>query len=528
VRLASPILRAASAGLLAGLCAAAVGPLYVNHDAAWYLHMAGVWLDGGTLYRDVIDTNPPLIVFLTALPVLTARAFGAFEPTVFKAVVFAAGGVVLWTGSHLISRIWATEGARQLPTIVLAFAVFPFVGLDFGQREHLASMLVVAYVLAACAWATGNPVGARGDAAAGVAGALGFAIKPHFLMAWLAVELALLLLRPAARSWRRPAVLAAVATFLAYAAVVPLLAPAYLAVALEVVQVYGGLNAPVTELLRIRDVRAWVVMAVAVAMIRLPREHRPAVLILFAAASGFFVAGMVQAKGWGYHFYPFRLFALLSGAALLSAVIEAWPAALEAIRGGRMSVTAAVLAAVTLWSGRAVSDAWKTIPYDHARLLASVVHRQEHAESLALLSMRNVVYPAFPLVTYTGAEWVLRHNGQWFLPGLYAEALSGASGTPVFRPVGDMPALERLYFRQIVDDLCARPPRLLIVEPPVQEAPAGGRSLDLVSYYRQDEGFDRLFSAYAPVTRVGPYVVYLREGAGSCRADRHAGPAIEP
>ena len=73
----------AAAAVLAALCAAAAGPAYLNHDAAWYLHMVDVWLDGGTLYRSVIDTNPPLIVFLTAVPVLAARMLALFEPMAF-------------------------------------------------------------------------------------------------------------------------------------------------------------------------------------------------------------------------------------------------------------------------------------------------------------------------------------------------------------------------------------------------------------------------------------------------------------
>ena len=54
--------------------------------------MAAVWLDGGTLYEDVIDTNPPFIVFLTAVPVCLARISGVPAPVVFKMFVLAAEG----------------------------------------------------------------------------------------------------------------------------------------------------------------------------------------------------------------------------------------------------------------------------------------------------------------------------------------------------------------------------------------------------------------------------------------------------
>ena len=38
-----------------------------NHDAATYLIEAKRLLEGGLFYRDILDTNPPLIVFLYGL-----------------------------------------------------------------------------------------------------------------------------------------------------------------------------------------------------------------------------------------------------------------------------------------------------------------------------------------------------------------------------------------------------------------------------------------------------------------------------
>ena len=73
---------------LVALSVAATAPSYVNHDAAWYLYMVDRWFDGAVLYRDVIDTNPPLIVWLSTVPVAIARWFGGTATALFKAYVF--------------------------------------------------------------------------------------------------------------------------------------------------------------------------------------------------------------------------------------------------------------------------------------------------------------------------------------------------------------------------------------------------------------------------------------------------------
>ena len=70
--------------LLAALCALAAGPSYVNHDAAWYLYVVRRLWDGATLYRDVIDTNPPLIVWASAPPVLAGGLTGISVAAAFK------------------------------------------------------------------------------------------------------------------------------------------------------------------------------------------------------------------------------------------------------------------------------------------------------------------------------------------------------------------------------------------------------------------------------------------------------------
>ena len=92
--------------------------------------------------------------------------------------------------------------------------------------------------------------------------------------------------------------------------------------------------------------------------------------------------------------------------------------------------------------------------------------------------MRTIIYPAFPAVNYSRATWGLRHNSLWFLPGFYADQDSRRGGHLQPHPIDAMSALERTFFDQIVQDLCAAPPRLLAVEEASPVAPAGRRARD--------------------------------------------------
>ena len=79
-----------------------------------------------------------------------------------------------------------------------------------------------------------------------------------------------------------------------------------------------------------------------------------------------------------------------------------------------------------------------------------------------------------------------------------------------------MDPLERQYFEQVIVDLCASPPQMLVIEPPPQFRRGGFGSLDLLAYYRQDDRFGRLLSSYELRETFGPFTVYVNRGAPSC------------
>jgi hypothetical protein len=502
--------------LSAALYAVIVSLAYVNHDAAWYLHMAAVWLDGGTLYRDVIDTNPPLIILLTVPPVWLGRLLHVADTAVFKSYVMALAGVSGAISLYFIRSIWDEEAWSALLATVIVFLVVPFSGADFGQREHFAVLLVLPYVLAACAAAVARPPGrVTGLAIGGVAG-LGFALKPHFLSAWLAIELCLLMLRARPPGWLRSATLGVCASLLVYAAILVLFVPQYFSIANQVRQVYGGLNSTSTVLLDLVDLQLWAVAAIALVLIRLPAQQRNPCLVLFAGGSGFLLSAVLQWKGWSYHLYPSRVFTLLFFSTLIVAIADSHPAVLDLLRGRRRSLNATVLALVIIATTRYGLESLSSDSRDLVTRLIAAVRQQAPKGPLAVLSVRTIVYPAFPVVNYTRAEWSLRYNSLWFLPGLYAEELPRSAGAVPFRTGDTMSQSERDYFEQIILDLCAKPPQLLMIERTTYRAPPYRLALDLVGYYRQDPRFDRLFAAYAPTDRVGPFDLYSPTTRASC------------
>jgi hypothetical protein len=496
--------------MLGACCAAAAGPSFVNHDAAWYLYMVQRWLEGARLYVDVVDTNPPLIVWITAIPALIARATGLAAPAVFKMFVFAVAALSLLAVRRLVQRHW--PGREFVLVLGATFLSLPFVKADFGQREHFAVLLTLPYVLAAAAGGAAPRAWTRW--LAGLAGGLGFGLKPHFLLAWLAVEIVVLTGR-GRHAWKRPEVFAAAAGLVAYGGLVLLTAGAYLQVARDVGDVYGGLNSAPAVLLRLREVQLWIVAAAVFAAIRQsPGDRLPAVL--FAAATGYLLAALLQLKGWGYHLYPARAFVLLFLLASAASILERLPAAASLLRGGYRGLAAVFGAALLVASVRYVAEARTPATPDLVTPFVRAVRTHAPGGPVAVLSMRTLIYPAFPAVNYAPASWSLRHNSLWFLQGFYAGQDLRAGGPLQAHHPDAMAPRERKFFDEIVHDLCASPPRLLAIEQPAPAAPAGRRALDLRAYYAQSPRAQRLFGAYSPVEEIGPFTLFTPSGQPGC------------
>src|SRR5262249_1902721 len=132
----------------------------LNHDVAWILHSAGRVLAGERLYVDLVEGNPPLIVWLHFAPIWLARAAGTSEILAVRILVLLViAGSLMLTGRTL-RRIAPDRPAGRLLVLGVAFFVLlPMAGYDFGQREHLLFVMVLPYLFMASGRAMGLPMG---------------------------------------------------------------------------------------------------------------------------------------------------------------------------------------------------------------------------------------------------------------------------------------------------------------------------------------------------------------------------------
>ncbi|HEY9469700.1 MAG TPA: hypothetical protein VIQ76_08800 [Propionibacteriaceae bacterium] len=160
----------------------------LNHDAAWFLYLAQRVVEGDVLYRDLFDLNPPLIVWLNLPIVWLARLMAWPESTVFHAAVLGLVTAVVLTLDRLLQLLTVQRRLIAGLGAAVVFVLLP--GYDFGQREHVALVLIAPVVaLGIRRQMATDDVRPGVVVAIAIAGALGALLKPHFVIPWVFLRL---------------------------------------------------------------------------------------------------------------------------------------------------------------------------------------------------------------------------------------------------------------------------------------------------------------------------------------------------
>ena len=534
-------------GLLTVVGAIGLVPQFLSRtlpDISFLLYAAGRVLDGATLYVDLIEINPPLIVWLNLPIVAAARALGMSEILAYRIAVtlLLAGSVAL--SARVLRRTEATAPSVlpsfRLSVLILTFALFVLPRLDWGEREHLMLALVLPYLLLGVArlsprsprqGATGArapdadravagipdasapvaPAGLRGDVLIGLAAAFGIAIKPQFVLLWLVREAIVF-----AHTRRlTPEGLIVPLAGIAYLGAVAVFAPGYI----ELVRTHGPayqtfIHNPLLVTALLGDGAALAIGALIVAVALWRWTGRAELrLVLAGATLACYLAAVFQLKGWRYHFLP----ALALGWMLLVVLalsvrrpLARWTERLFASIAGASALTVALaaVAGAILQATDPLDPRYDADP-SIGRLLPVL---REHAPGRPVMVLSPNMASGFPLTQYAGTRWVQRYSNLWPVVAAYDSAIKDPAPFR-FRPPAAADPLEAELRASVAEDLARGNPDLVLVLRTGPDEPRWGmRRLDLIEFLSADSAFAQAFAAYDSVGVVGQYVVHRRRG----------------
>jgi hypothetical protein len=502
-----------------------------NRDVAWILYCAGRILDGGHLYADLIDENPPWVFWLSVPPVALARALGCRPILVYN--LFVLGLVALSVGwcQRLLRLGWpsAPRSYRMAVCGLLATAFVLLPGGEFGQRENLLIILVMPYLFSAAGWLAGAPRSRVEGVAVGLLAGAGLILKPYYLLLWCCAEGYLLLARPRAGIWKRAENGAIAAVVLGYVACALLWAPLYFEVvrmALQAYDAYDASGSPALLLVNAATGRV-LIASLLCALVRPTPLDRQLRAVLLVAALALLAVALLQGKGFEYHYG-----AADAAASLLIVLVPLGLTARPEDPRPLLRVRASVLPALALslalaWAlprfASALQQTWGKDSKRHTVVgeLTKLVKRQGWPQPILFLS--SSVDPAFPVVNLSGVPWSSRFCCMWLIPGSYS-AEERASNPFPYHSLETMGPIERYAFDAVVEDMESLPPELIIVDRSRNKQGFGTGSFDFLSYFLRHPRFAALFEHYSKLRDIGSFRVYKRDfGGGPSSVTRQGG-----
>ncbi len=423
-----------------------------NHDASYLLYAAGRVLDGATLYVDIPEINPPLIVWLNVPVAWLAAQTGIPGAVAFRLAIIALGILsVAWSGMLLRRTLaydqwWAWLAFGSFVALVLP-------GYDFGQREHIALLCTLPYLAEAARRCEGDASSRPIQAGVAALAIVGLALKPHFLLVPAIVE-GYAMLRQ-----RRlgPGVIVAVCMMLAYLAAAWLFAPAYLAMVRLLASGYWGYSKGWGSFLGVPQFYATAALVV-LAFITRPKVHG-VWFVLCCAIAGFALAAIVQQKGWTYHWIgALSLAWILFGISAVSAIAR------RSVAG--VSLTPIVVSGVVFLLSlqglaTALAEGRKINPYP---VQLEPVIRELGGGPVILFSSFQA---SFPLVTQPG----IGSSTRFPTMSIVSAMESGGHGEAI-----------KWVHRCFAEDFYRQPPRLLLIETDERGSPP----FDFIGYFSRD------------------------------------------
>jgi hypothetical protein len=474
----------------------------LKDDIAWLLYVAQLWLTGRQLYVDLVEVNPPMIVWILALPAAVSAALGVAAKLV--AVPFFAGcmlGSAGWCARLL--RGYGPLGAAPLPVFAaIGTVLLVLPGPEFGQREHLLVAATLPYLCIFARGLDGGRTQPASETVAGIFAGIGCALKPQFLLAFALLEILGRMrgLRPV----RRMTVSAAL-TLLAYVAAVLLFFPAYFTKAIPLgLALYGASD--VTWLQLLSDSRA-VLLADAVAFMlwwtyrdKLSDRALPLTLAVFAA--GAIVVWLLEEKSWFYHRLPASILTALA----LTYWVSTMPRPTMRPRAILFVAVSIIVgfsgvasAAFSRWQ-RQIQVTVASRPTTEQKLEQLI--RSEKARSYIAFS--QWIGLGFPVVNNTGVTWASRFDSMWALVG------------EVWRCKTDSDAQRDWPVHSwVVEDFLARGPDLAVVD-----EREGIDYIGTLSAF--DTRFEHAWSQYRQIAAFDGLRIFRRQASPPSRVGAHS------
>lgn len=472
-------------------------------DKGWLLLCANKIFDGRRAYVDAMEINPPLVLWLYQIPVFVSRLLDIYDGWMLAALTLALSAFSIFISAKLL-KFHAGLGNTTTYKLTLWLLAFILVfwpnTIYFADREHLFITLTLPYFLRFLPGLQAYVPPATTRWAITLMAAIGFCIKPHFMVFFITVQLLNLAFTRklssvfCLESWVI-GITAIVYLFAAYQ-----LTPEYFSIIIPIAAAtYGGYNNSIGTTIFL---------------------YFPAVFSFLFAFAGlqwksttpfrkdcwYIITLMVASviyininNGWLYTFFPLNSFVMLAVGWILLDCMWLLVSASDAKVRYNLKVSRFFCVVVIFFNivGTLIpfwlmlSGSYAATNRDKLFPEFIAIMQEEKAHTFGALSIATNYWPK--LANATGAKLETRFQNLWPLPKF---VISDENFTRQYQWIIDYTA------EGLADDLNNNKPHIVFVDSSPKFGKTG-KHLDIVQYLSRNEKFAAAWQAYTPLKTAG-------------------------
>ncbi len=477
--------------ILAGIL---VVELLINHDSASYLAFAQLILFDRRDYENIYEINTPLIVYISMIPVWLSNVSGISEITLFIVMV----GLLALVSMHLcwklsqqlcISTRQEWMAAALIVTIML---IMPTLQDSYGQREHLLIIFILPYLFQLIADLRGMPHTRRQRITTALFAAIGFAIKPHFILIFAAAECARALVKR--NFW----------TLFRFEAWIISL-------------IFLGYHAYLIIAYRDYMLTIWPMVMASYAGYQVPLLFVAMTAIFYAAPSYFMIVYAIRKGVAGSILFLLGSVVVASAlvfmAPMTNYIYQALPLiVMQCLLGGivylQLNKVLHGCIWIMAWSFLSIGN----LSFESTQRRNDLAQKiEEHANHQTIAIISSSTSGGFPITNYGGAYWGLSLPYMIHLPLAYADS-RGNNDYPAYHTRDEMDKLEQFFTDRTLDDL-EKLPVLVIFDEREEKQAFTNMKFNFLDYFQKQERFRALWKDYRYIGTLHDFAFYKYEQA---------------
>lgn len=483
---------------LPGLILALIGTSFamyrlLNPDAAILLEMSEQILAGKRLYQDIVDNQFPAIHLISLFIVLISKTISLSIPNSFFVFIFLLLNSSIFLTWKILKENFLIQnrGNQTWVIIVLYYGLFilPCIPTKiggsfwdiFGEREHFFAALALPYFALCLNRLNYSQVKQTWCVLSGILAGIGFAIKPHFVLVFIASELFLIYYKKGFLTCLRTESIIILTMLFVYLLGMLLFTPYYFKTVPYFANLLSAIALPWLDLTLIVLFLSLVPLLLLMWFFveKQLRHDWYFVPYLFALSVAALVMAVLGRHLPNYHVFPFKVITLV----LAALMVITHP---KKVFFYAFTILLVVMMLQT-------SQKIEVVQAQRNFTLQVAAKIREYAPNGTVVLL-DTAFP-FPAITYAEARHGLDTASLWYVPFAYSE-YRGKPEPPPYHPPNQMGKTERFFHELVIHNLETEPPQLIILNKARYKFWLGRMRFDFADYLSLDSRFVEIWKNY--------------------------------